>query len=104
MACRKEEVMQRKVKLVMWGSAILALLIMPIHIFVGGSWLVAEATESISLHDRPSCQLMNETSGDTQLTFSNNIPNRLGNLLTGGGGRSRYRLRCKPNPDQKGKG
>src|SRR6266480_5791016 len=85
--------MRRKVKLVKWGPTILALLIMTTITFVRGQ-LVTRASTSIELNNRPSCQLIKGTEGDTQLTFSQQIPDQLRDLLGEGDNPLQYSLQC----------
>src|SRR6266704_517734 len=91
--------MQRKVKLVKWGLKILTLLILGITT-LGGGQLVTRASASIELNDRPSCQLIKGTGGDTQLTLSQDIPDQLRDLLGDEveGQSLKYSLQCKKAP------
>ncbi|HEY4032579.1 MAG TPA: hypothetical protein VGL94_01270, partial [Ktedonobacteraceae bacterium] len=73
--------MQRKAKLVKWGSMIFALFIMWISIFAG-QVLVTNASASLGLNDKPSCQLVKGTKGDTKLTLDEDIPGPVKDLLT----------------------
>jgi len=89
--------MQRKVTLVKWGFTILALLIMMINTLVAGQ-LVTRASASVDLNDRPSCQLIKGTGGDTQLTLSKEIPDQLSDLLGADNGPLKFSLQCTQTP------
>ena len=89
--------MQEKVKLVKWGLMTCALFIIGITTFAG-QLLVTRASTSLNLNDKPSCQLVKGTKGDTKLALSQQIPNALKDLLTENNGSVKFSLQCKKPP------
>ncbi len=81
--------MRIKAQLVKWELSILALIIISITTFAGEQ-LVTHASANIKLSNKRSCQLVNNTGGDTQLTVSPQIPSQLTKLLEN----KQYSLQC----------
>lgn len=89
--------MQRNTKLVRWGLMIFALFIIGITTSAG-QLLATKASVSLDQNNKPSCQLVKGTQGDTKLTLSSQIPDSVEDILTENSGSVKFSLLCNQSP------